>query len=240
MSRLAKIIASGKIPHAMLFCGKRDCKLQEVAKQFAVDLIGKHLHPDVHDYFPEGKTKMHAIQTLRGLTEAVGFVPYQAPYKLFFIHDAEAMLPTSSNALLKTLEEPTERTVIVLLSYHPEHLLPTILSRCQRLDFSSLQVVTVKHKIIEVLARKEPLESIEGDEQIEELLETIVLWYRDRMLIGIQGSEPYLSYPEYREEIAQTTPIPLDRLEKLLAQVRLGYERSIKLTTCLETLITYV
>ena len=234
MNILSKMIASEQIPHALLFMGARGAKLEEAAKQFAIDLVGKHPHPDVHEYFPEGKTGMHPISNLRKLTDEVGFFPYQAKWKLFIVHEAERMLPTSSNALLKTFEEPTGRTVIVLLSHHPEKMLLTILSRCQKIEFPSSQVV--RHKILDVLARKESLDILEEDEEIDALLETVLLWYRDRMLLSMNGQERYLTYPDYREQIKQTPFVPLDRVEKALAQMQLGCERSMKLPTCLEVL----
>jgi len=235
MNLLSKMIASEQIPHALLFVGARGAKLDEAAKQFALDLVGKYPHPDVHDYFPEGKTGMHPIQNLRTLTNEVGFVPYQAKWKLFIVHEAERMLPTSSNALLKTFEEPTARTIIVLLSHHPEKMLPTILSRCHKIEFPAEQE-KVRHKIVEVLAGKASITDLEDSGQLDELLETVLLWYRDRMLLNMQGGEHYLSYPEYQEQVKQTPFIPLDRVEEALAQTRLACERSMKLTTCLEAL----
>lgn len=235
MNILSKMIASEQIPHALLFVGARGAKLEEAAKQFAIDLVGKHPHPDVHEYFPEGKTGMHPINNLRQLTKEVGFVPYQAKWKLFIVYEAERMLPTSSNALLKTFEEPTSRTVIVLVSHYPEKMLPTILSRCHKIEFPS-SLERPKHKILEVLAGKETLEGLEESKEIEELLETVLLWYRDRLLLNVKGGEHYLSYPEYREQIKQTPFVPLDRVEKALAQTRLGAARSMKLSTCLEAL----
>lgn len=235
MNILSQMIASKQIPHALLFTGRRGAKLDEAARQFASDLIGKHPHPDVREYFPEGKTGMHPIQTLRKLTEEVGFVPYQAEWKVFIIHEAERMLPASSNALLKTFEEPSKRTVIVLLSHHPEKMLPTILSRCRKVEFTAPSGI-VRHKILDVLAKRESVEVLEEGEPLDDLFETILLWYRDRMLLNMQGGEHYLAYPEYREHIQKTPFIPLDRVELALKQARLGCERSMKLSICLEAL----
>jgi DNA polymerase III delta prime subunit len=235
MNLLSQMIAADRIPHALLLTGKKGAKLVEAVRQFAVDLIGKYPHPDVREYFPEGKTGMHPIQTLRKLAEEVGFVPYQAKWKIFIVHEADRMLPTSSNALLKTFEEPTARTVIALLSHHPEKMLPTILSRCRKIEFTD-STKQVRHKILDVLAGKEPLESLEESEPLDELFESIHLWFRDRMLLNMEGGEHYLSYPEYQEQVRQTPCIPLEQVEAALKQARLGCERSIKLVTSLEAL----
>ncbi|MCC5832613.1 MAG: hypothetical protein JJU12_06180 [Chlamydiales bacterium] len=236
MNALSEMVASERIPHALLFVGRKGAKLDEAARQFAVDLVGKYPHPDIREYFPEGKSGMHPIQTLRKLAEEVALVPYQAKWKIFILHDADRMLPTSGNALLKTFEEPAARTVIVLLTHHPERILPTILSRCQKMEFASAQE-KVRHKVLEVLAGKEPIESLEEGERLDELFETILLWYRDRMLLNFQGGERYLTYPEYRTQIEKSPFIPLDHVEESLKQARLGCERSIKLSTCLEALL---
>ncbi|MCH9626489.1 MAG: hypothetical protein S4CHLAM2_01110 [Chlamydiales bacterium] len=236
MNLLSQMIASGQVPHALFFTGPKGAQLDEAVKQFAVDLVGKYPHPDVHDYFPEGKSDLHPIANLRKLTEDVGFVPYEAQKKLYIVHEAEKMLPTSSNALLKTFEEPTAKTVIVLLSHHPEKMLSTILSRCRVVNFPA-ETIQVKHKIIDVLAGNASLKSVEeGEQDHDELLETVLLWFRDRMLLEIEGGESFLSYPDYRTSLKKAPLIPLEHVEKVLAQARLGLERSVKLSTCLEAL----
>lgn len=235
MNSLSHILTSGKIPHSLLLSGGRGAKLAEAAQQFARDLVGKIPHPDVHEYFPEGKIRMHPISHMRQLTDEAELVPYEGKWKIFIVHEADRMLPTSSHALLKTFEEPTKGTVIMLLSHHPEKILPTILSRCQKIELLGSQK-RVEHKILEVLAGKASIETLDEDDQVDEMLETILLWHRDRMLLGMKGGEHYLTYPEYRESIAHSPFVPLEKVEKALAQVRLGIERSIKLTTCLEAL----
>ena len=81
---------------------------------------------------------MHSIDSLRALSEEVYLPPNEAAYKVFVIHDADRMLPTSANALLKTFEEPAPHTLILLLSSFPQALLPTVLSRCRRLYFQPI------------------------------------------------------------------------------------------------------
>ena len=232
MDVLEKMIASEKIPHALLFTGAKGA---EKATAFASTLIGPPPHPDIHEYFPEGKGNMHPIHTMRKLTEEVGFVPYQAKWKLFIIHEAEKMLPTSSNALLKTFEEPTAHTIILLLSKYPERMLPTVLSRCQKMDFAAPHT-PLTHPILEVLARKQGLDTIAEEEEIETLLTCILLWHRDRLLMTVEGGIEHLAFPSYSEEVKKTPFIPLEQVEEALERVRLAQARSIKLSTSLESL----
>lgn len=136
---LQKLLDSNSIPHALLFSGSPGVGKALFAKAFAAQLIGvEGEHPDLHEYFPEGKIGAHSIDSMRALMDEVSLAPYKAPWKVFIIHEAERMLQYSANALLKTFEEPSARTVIILLSSYPELLIPTILSRCRTLPFQAI------------------------------------------------------------------------------------------------------
>jgi len=97
-------------------------------------------HPDVHLYRPEGKSQMHPMASIQKLVREIALPPFESPCKLFIIEDAEKMLPSSSNALLKSLEEPPKDTFFFLLSDHPELLLPTITSRLYPHNFEQKEV----------------------------------------------------------------------------------------------------
>lgn len=77
-------------------------------------------------------------QENREFTPAVYLSPSQGSRRIFIIDEAELLNPTGQNALLKTLEEPAPRSVLILLSTNPARLLPTIRSRCQTLAFRPL------------------------------------------------------------------------------------------------------
>ncbi len=106
-------------------------------------------HPDMYIYKPEGKVGMHSIQSMRHFKEQVYSSPYEGPWKIFIIHNAERMLPTSSNALLKTFEEPGAKSFIILLSSKPAAILPTILSRCRKLRFRPIHKDEIAHHLRE-------------------------------------------------------------------------------------------
>lgn len=97
-------------------------------------------HPDLHIYIPEGKSGLHPIANIHQLIEETALPPFEAKSKIFIIVEGEKMLPSSSNALLKTLEEPSEDTYFLLLSNHPDELLPTIRSRLFPLTFAAAQL----------------------------------------------------------------------------------------------------
>lgn len=145
---LQQMVRSGRIGHSLLFSGcdgvgKGLCALA-LARVILCenDPDGRHalklsrgVHPDLHIYRPEGKIAMHSMETMRALTEQVYCYPSEAAKQVLIIHDAERMLATSANALLKTFEEPAPQAVMILLSSNPQALLPTVRSRCRTLRF---------------------------------------------------------------------------------------------------------
>jgi Cdc6-like AAA superfamily ATPase len=239
---LRSILNSQKIPHALLFAGPRGGGKKNAAHQFVAALLQtkKNIenHPDVHLFYPEGKTGMHPVSAIRKLIEDAALSPFEAQWKTFLLHEAEKMLPTSSNALLKILEEPPPQTVILLLSDHPERLLPTILSRCQTITFLP-QEKNVDLATLALLAEEAPREKLADfeSEHPDAVFETLLFWYRDRLLLEIGGSEKYLHFPDHLSQLKKTPFVPLEEVEKAVKQARLACERSMKLSTCLEMFV---
>lgn len=126
-----------KLPPVLLFHGPLGVGKKLFAKALAEKLVEKVKkdHPDVHILSPEGKNPQHPIQAIRKLIEEAAMPPFEAPCKVFIIDDAEKMLATSSNALLKTLEEPPLDTYIFLICSDPDALLSTVVSRCRKIPF---------------------------------------------------------------------------------------------------------
>jgi len=141
---LERMFESCVVPSTLLFFGPEGVGKSLFAKEFAKMLMGaSHArkidsgsHPDFHTYRPVGKSAMHSAENIYQLIDEIALPPFEAPCKIFLIYDAERMLPTSSNALLKTLEEPPADTYLILLSNDAEALLSTILSRCRKISFS--------------------------------------------------------------------------------------------------------
>ncbi|NGX43774.1 MAG: DNA polymerase III subunit gamma/tau [Chlamydiae bacterium] len=140
-SYLTRMMEKEKIAQSMLFAGPDGVGKSLFAEYFArlvLDTEKQH-HPDLHIYRPQGKIGMHSIGSMRQFSREVYMAPFQAKRKVFIIHDAHRMLSYSANALLKTFEEPSLASVIILLSSSPEQLLPTILSRCQKIRFFPIE-----------------------------------------------------------------------------------------------------
>lgn len=154
---LHRMVASERIGHSLLFAGREGIGKGLFALALAIELLGgesqrsrimQGFHPDLHVYRPEGKLAMHSIDTMRRFCDEVYMPPNEARYKVFIIHDADRMLPTSSNALLKTFEEPASHTLIILLSGSPQALLPTVMSRCRRLYFQPISADLIANHLV--------------------------------------------------------------------------------------------
>jgi DNA polymerase-3 subunit delta' len=91
--------------------------------------------PDYHRIGPEAGRKSIGIDAARALVALASRRPFLAPYQVMEIAPAEAMTVEAANCLLKTLEEPSPQTILVLISARAADLLPTILSRCQLVPF---------------------------------------------------------------------------------------------------------
>jgi DNA polymerase-3 subunit delta' len=123
-----------------LFAKALAVKLMQIPEddQSSVQRIENETHPDLHVLRPEGKLSLHSISSIRELINKVSLMPFEAKAKVFIILEAHRMLPSSFNALLKTLEEPILDSYIILITGKEQELLPTISSRCTKIKFSPL------------------------------------------------------------------------------------------------------
>src|SRR3990172_673775 len=88
------------------------------------------------------------IDAIRGLQRALRY-RVESGTRVALVDGAHLMTRPTANALLKTLEEPPEGSIVVLLSSEPDSLLPTVLSRCQRINFAPLPFEVVKKALVE-------------------------------------------------------------------------------------------
>jgi DNA polymerase III subunit delta' len=89
-------------------------------------------HPDLAWVHPEGDSRQIRIEQVRDLSAELALTSHAGGHKVGVMTPADTLNRFAANALLKTLEEPTERTLLVLVATQPSRLPPTIASRCQR------------------------------------------------------------------------------------------------------------
>ena len=104
--------------------------------------IGRGVHADVMMITP-GDTGAIKIDQIREATERAAYRPFEGRRRVVIIDDADALVIEAQNALLKTLEEPPSASVFVLVSARSDMLVPTVRSRCQRLQFGRLTAAEV-------------------------------------------------------------------------------------------------
>ncbi len=166
---LQNAIQTGKISHSYIFAGEPGSGKRLLAGIYAMTLqceaggenacgkcesckraIGKN-HPDIIMVKHEKPNTISIDEIREQVVNDVDIKPYSSPHKIYIIPDAEIMTPQAQNALLKTIEEPPEYAVIMLLTSNIDGLLPTIRSRCVRLDLKVVDDGLVKKYLMEHL-----------------------------------------------------------------------------------------
>jgi DNA polymerase-3 subunit delta' len=155
IARITANIRNNHIAGAYLFSGPEGIGKKLTALNFAQALnclqnhfdacgqcvsckkIDNNQHPDLH-IIDKGSFEEIKISDIRVLQQGIALRPYEARYKVFIINDAHNLNPEAANAFLKTLEESSKNSVIILITDKPRLLFGTIISRCQTIKFSAL------------------------------------------------------------------------------------------------------
>jgi DNA polymerase-3 subunit delta' len=127
-------------------------------------LIAEGQHPDIVVLSPgdllckprpnEASHEKHPLSRdiricqVRGTLEVVARFPFEARYRVIVIDPAERMRPEAANMLLKTLEEPPEHSLFVLVTAAPEAMLETVISRCRRIDIGTVARATIEEGLV--------------------------------------------------------------------------------------------
>lgn len=147
-ARLKASLEKGRIAHAVLFAGPSGSGKRTIAGIYARALLCRSdgpkpcnacascrkalggNHPDLHIVRPEEEGKALGVDEARALQRLIELKPYEGGRAVVIVQSAQDLTHQAQNALLKTLEEPPENTVLMLLAESLSPLLPTILSRC--------------------------------------------------------------------------------------------------------------
>jgi len=152
--------------HAYLLAGPGGSGVAEAARCFAAALVCREppggtpgcgvcgscrralrgSHPDVVEVEPAGT--FIVVDQIEEVVREAFTSPFEADRKVIILAEADRMNETAANKLLKTLEEPGDRTHLVLLTDSPDDLLPTVRSRTQRIDFAALSEATVRDALV--------------------------------------------------------------------------------------------
>ena len=163
-------LARGRLAHAYLLIGPRHIGKTVLARTFAqalnclegnsspclacraCQLIARDGHPDVRLIRPtlsrSGRTETLRIEQVRDLQKELALSPYEGCYRVAIFTSFEKASVGAANALLKTLEEPPDRVVLILTAESVDQLLPTIVSRCQVLTLRPLPLEKVEAALL--------------------------------------------------------------------------------------------
>lgn len=160
-----------KIAHAYLFCGPRGTGKTSSARIMAKSLNcinGPTITPcqtcpscvsvtrgSALDVTEIDAASNNGVDSIRDLTDKVQFSPIEGKYKIYIIDEVHMLSTAAFNALLKTLEEPPPNVVFIFATTEPHKVLPTIISRCQRFDFSRITREQIEARIQYVAAQEQ-------------------------------------------------------------------------------------
>jgi len=163
---LNKSIIRGTISQSYLFSGPEHLGKFTVALDFAERLSGGNaeLNPDLIIIKPEVEEKKGIIkksnikiEQIRDLAHKLSLMAAAGKYKVAIIDDADRLNKAAQNALLKTLEEPNEKIVLILISQDNKKLLSTLKSRCQRIKFGPVSREVLEENMPEGEKNREAL-----------------------------------------------------------------------------------
>ena len=228
---LQNAIATNRIAHAYLFCGPRGTGKTSVAKLFAKAVNCTHYdreccdecasckaalsgnHPDIIEL---DAASNNSVDTIRDIVEEVNYAPMLGRYKIYIIDEVHMLSASAFNALLKTLEEPPAHIIFILATTDPQKVIPTVLSRCQRYNFSKIRTYDIKRHLIDVLNK----EGIDFDDKaVEEIARLSEGGMRDALSI-LEQCLSYNASGIYLEDVEHifgltTTAKKVELLQKI-------------------------
>ena len=141
-SLIGRAIDTGHAAHGYLIVGDVRGNGADLVRRVLLKLFPNETaqvengsHPDVVTLAPEGKARIISVDAMReGIVEPMSTTAFSGGWKVGVIYGADRLRPESANAFLKSLEEPPPQTMYLLLTDQPDVILPTIVSRTQRVD----------------------------------------------------------------------------------------------------------
>lgn len=168
---LKQAVSSGKISHAYLFSGPRGTGKTSAAKIFAkamncpnqvngepcnhCDICRDITNGSLEDVIEIDAASNNGVDEIREIRDKSTYAPSRATYKVYIIDEVHMLSTGAFNALLKTLEEPTENVVFILATTELHKIPATILSRVQRFEFKAIKLAAIREHLANILDKEE-------------------------------------------------------------------------------------
>jgi DNA polymerase-3 subunit delta' len=184
---LQKSIKQKRLAHAYLFYGLAGLGKKEVAQRFTQEIIGRdnQVATELFELTLQEDKKNITIEQVREWRRSLSLKSFSKNYKVGIIYEAEKLNRESANALLKTLEEPAEQTVIIIIASDWSRLLKTIVSRSQQIKFLQVSQKDIKQALKDKVA-----DSLK--------LEEIIAWANGRPAVAVRLAEDEDYFNEIR------------------------------------------
>ncbi len=260
---LSRALENNRLHHALLFAGPDGVGKRLLANALAASIncinrqedefkpacgtcvschkVWQNIHPDMHLVEPQGNViKRIKISQIREIQKAATMPPYEAREQVVVILDAHLMGEEASNALLKTLEEPSGRMRMILTTDQPHLLLDTILSRCQLFRFGAITREDVSEILARLIQETESLQQYKGQEKLLdiaaafgegsvgkslEILESGLLHERSELIDKLKSLRPrnpidYLQLAENMAKDKEKKALLMERLDAIKVFLR--------------------
>lgn len=244
---LQNALSQNKIAHAYLFSGPRGTGKTSMAKLFAKALncdegvghqcnkcincqgINDGSHPDVYEI---DAASNNGVDDVRQLIENINYAPIRGKYKVYIIDEVHMMTQSAFNALLKTLEEPPSNVIFILATTEPHKVIPTILSRCQRYNFSKVSDKDMSGRLKTIL-------STEGIAYDEDALDLLVSLADGGVRDALSMLDQVLAYADQKLNVSDVLALfaLTSKLDQINLLVAMGNTDVEKVFTILNTLL---
>ncbi len=183
---LVNAMRNKKIAHAYLFAGPRGTGKTTVAKLFAKAINCENFNGESCDNCPSCRAYLegnhpdiieldaasnNGVDDVREIIEQVPYAPLLGKYKVYIIDEVHMLSTSAFNALLKTLEEPPAHVIFILATTDPQKVIPTVLSRCQRYNFSKISSYEIRKRLLNVLDAEEIPSEEKAAEELSRMAE---------------------------------------------------------------------